>query len=79
MVFALDVGRQEPACKLQRFFDIFKGFYLHAGQRVDHRQVVARVGKFDLGIRIKGVKSFFKLSFSLRNDFIATLNGGKCY
>ncbi len=79
MVFTLDVRRQQPAREFQGFFQIFQFFHLHAGQRVDNGQVVTGIGKFNLRIRIKGLKRIVKLAFSLGDNFIATLNGCKCY
>ena len=65
MVHALDVGRQQLAGHIKWFFQVFKGFDLDAEQRVNHRQIVSRIGKPDFGICIKGIQSTFIFPFDL--------------
>ncbi len=64
VVLALDMRGQQAPGECQGFFEVFQGFHLHAGEGVDHRQVVGGVGKADLGVGVVGLKCLFVAAFS---------------
>ena len=65
MVHAFDMGRQQLTGDIQGFLNVFKGFNLDSQQRIDHGQIISRVGKLDFGIGVIGIQRSLIFSFHL--------------